>query len=143
MNSCTFLLNQQHPSASGYYVIWETDGVSEEISPGYNRITLTEGQHLFLSQEQPGEEYEGSAMLIRIPVGNAFVQFCQEAERQAGQAVYDRIIGYSKGPRFGGGPYDYTNGFDGEWLRPFAVRIWKEADGECPKTLQEALSLVS
>jgi hypothetical protein len=140
---CTFYLRQQHLSASGYFALWETDGIFEELPHDRIRVTVAEGQYVFLDQEQPGEEDEGSSMLVRVPTGDALMSFCEEAKRQAGQAVYDRISGYENDPRFGGGPYDYTNGFDGAWLKSFAVRIWKETDGSRPRTLQDALSSLS
>ncbi|MDD2785877.1 MAG: hypothetical protein PHS79_03210 [Patescibacteria group bacterium] len=145
IKTCTFLLCQQYPSASGYFALWETDGMSEQVTQTdetHVRVTVTEGQYLFLLQEQPGEQYEGSSMLMRVPVGEAFETFKELAEREAGQPVYDRISGYKNGPRFGGGPYDYTNGFDGGWLKQLAVRTWSESENPYPTNLQEAIELL-
>lgn len=139
METCTFFLRISYPSASDYYIEWETDGIQTEVwgmimnvPTSYMRATLTEGQHLFLDRNQPDEEYERSCMLIRMPTGQAFTTFCEEAERKAGQAVFkDRVAKWQ----------DYADGLDGAWLKPFAVRIWREDEKPRPKNLQEALSL--
>lgn len=79
--------------------------------------------------------------LFRAPVDPAgFDAFCK-ASLTAGQAVYDRLIGYKHGPRFGGGPYNYTNDFAGLWLASFRIREWVD-DKNMPMNLSEALSRV-
>ena len=60
---CSFLLCQEQPSASGYFALWETDGIHERLPPpngSYIRVTVIAGQHFLLRQEHTGDEVEGS-----------------------------------------------------------------------------------
>lgn len=147
---CSFYFSE-YDSPSGYYGRLETDGTKVPVkcptrkSHGdqYFRVTILPGQHLLLEHydlDGHGED-EREVVLVQAPSDQAqFEEFCRKAE-VAGQAVYDRILGYKRGPRFGGGPYDYTGDFGGKWLDKFVLRRWKDEDR--PATLAEALHRVA
>ena len=142
---CLFVLSQMD-SPSGDFSLWETDGVSERIpSPMryakeasrtdlYLRVTVEPGQRFFLHELDDESDVR---MLVVVPMDDdGFQAFCAEAEKQAGQGVYDRINAYKTATR---GPYVYTNDFGGSWLKKFATRTWS-ADGERrPQNLAEAV----
>ena len=146
---CTFILSQMD-SPSGDFSLWETDGASERVpSPmqyakeasrtdSYLRITVESGQRLFLCEHDDEGDLQ---MLVVVPVDHdKFQAFCAEAEKEAGQAVYDRINGYKTAMR---GPYVYSNGFGGHWLRKFATSTWNTDSEKRPENLAEALELSS
>ncbi|MFA5413473.1 MAG: hypothetical protein WC348_02955 [Patescibacteria group bacterium] len=147
---CSFYFSE-YDSPSGYYGRLETDGAKVLVecptrkSHGdcYFRVTVAPGQHILLcwyDLDGRGED-EHKAALIQVSADQAkFDEFCRKGEA-AGQAVYDRILGYKRGPRFGGGPYDYTADFGGKWLREFVIHEWEGEDR--PATLAEALHRVA
>ncbi|OGG49968.1 hypothetical protein A3F28_00505 [Candidatus Uhrbacteria bacterium RIFCSPHIGHO2_12_FULL_57_11] len=156
--TCTFILSEGD-SPSGDYDCWEIQGAKERVedpnryakdampSDWYWRVTVATGQYLFLRDHyEEGDETVSRAVLIQVPNDSAqFEVFKQKAEAGAGQAVYDKILGYKRGPRFHGGPYNYTNDFAGQWLEAFAIRSWQwKKEGESfPANLAEALRLVA
>lgn len=155
--TCAFILSEGD-SPSGDYAWWEVEGFKERVedpcrydkdaspSDRFWRIIVIPGQHLFLEESyEEGDEAVWMTTLIQVPTDPAqFEVFRQRAEAAAGQTVYDRILGYKRGPRYSGGPYDYRSDFGGEWLRTFAVRSWQREEGEpFPANLAEALRLVA
>lgn len=155
--TCTFILCEGD-SPSGDHAWWNTDGIKERVedpnrynrgatpTARYWRVTVSLGQHLFLDlcYEQDGETFF-IRTLFKVPTDPArFVTFCQKAEVAAGQAVYDRILGYKHRRLLSGGRYDYTNDFNGEWLQAFALHTWEDKEGELfPANLEEALLILN
>lgn len=145
-----------YDSPSGYFRLWETDGESSSVEYPYrgkqgpnwmSRISVYQGQHLFL-HSKPDDDTPTFAKLVQVPLDeDGFRAFCEQADRVAGQRLYDQLLVHKHGPRFGAGRIQEDD-FFGEWLEGYVVREWqeddkKEEDGEekneIPITLSEAL----
>ncbi len=153
-NTCTFFLcDGDSPSGDSFW--WEIEGVVEGVEDPHRydkdaiptdqflRVTVTPGQHLFLDENHEGAEW--TRTLFRVPTDPVqFERFCEKAEAAAGQKIYDRILGYKRGPRSRGRRYDYTNDFGGEWLEEYVVSTWCwEENGLFPANLAEAIGFVT